>query len=192
MWYRRLPVSSTRKIARVTDLLLLCYNLHKQELSFEEAFDAIATRYHEIVEGLSAKIDIDALLESMQNAIESGASQDFVVSRGEWLMAQILAAALEFEFVDAKDLIFFDSEGNFDEDATHRVLSEFWQEHPVAVIPGFYGSMPGGEIKTFPRGGSDITGAIIARGFNVDRYEIGRTYQVSLWSTHESSQKQSR
>jgi aspartate kinase len=159
------------KDRKITDLLILCHDLRAQEISFEEAFDAIAVRYREIVEGLNLDMDIDTLLEQVRESIVSGGSKDLIVSRGEWLIGQILAVALDFEFVDAKDLVFFDIHGNFNEEDTHAALGDFWRDHPNAVIPGFYGSMPGGEIVTFPRGGSDITGAIIARGFNTDMYE---------------------
>lgn len=159
------------KDRKVTDLLILCHDLHVQGMSFEEAFKVIADRYREIVEGLALDMDIEVLLEEVRLQIEQDATRDFVISRGEWLMGKILAKALEFDLIDAKDVIFFDEDGRFDEDRTYTALAEHHVDHPQAVIPGFYGSMPGGGIKTFPRGGSDITGAIVARGFDIGMYE---------------------
>lgn len=165
------PGKLHRKDHKVTDLLILCHELHEQGMSFDEAFGGIAGKYHEIVEGLGIRIDVNALLEEVRRKIEEGASLDLVVSRGEWLMAQVLACALDFEFADAKDLIFFDQDGHFDEGRTYQALRVYRAEHPYAVIPGFYGSMPDGSVKTFPRGGSDITGAVVARGFDIGTYE---------------------
>ena len=156
---------------KITDLLLLCHALHEQNLSISDAFGAIESTYRTIVADLRIAFDIDTPLEHIRTALTVGASVDFVASRGEWLLAQIMARALLYDFVDAAGTIFFDHEGRYDEASTLHALTEMRDAHTHAVIPGFYGTVPNGDIKTFSRGGSDITGAIVAHGINADLYE---------------------
>jgi aspartate kinase len=156
---------------KVTDLLYLCHSSVQQKVSFGEAFDLISRRYLEIIDELGIPFELQSTLERIRNKIANGASVEYTASRGEFLNGLILAEYLGFDFVDPADIIFFDHRGKFDAKKTQEVISKHLTQHDYAVIPGFYGSTPDGKIKTFSRGGSDITGAIIARGVNADLYE---------------------
>jgi len=156
---------------KITDLLYTCHKKASQGEGFEGAFEAIAQRYRDIIKGLNLDLDFEPLLSEIKGRIASGASVDYVASRGEYLNGIIMAKLLGYDFVDAADIIFFDQNGIFDSERTNEAVARRLSQHERAVIPGFYGSMPSGEIKTFPRGGSDITGAIIARGVNAEVYE---------------------
>jgi aspartate kinase len=158
---------------KVTDLLYRC-----QEHVFcnrrDEAravFDIIEGRYVEIANGLGTGFDIKTPLCRVWNDTLAGASADYVASRGEYLNGLILADMLGYDFVDPAEGIFFHADGTLDEARTQYTLSQKLQKHAHAVIPGFYGSMANGCIKTFSRGGSDITGAIVARAANAELYE---------------------
>ncbi|NTV55639.1 MAG: ACT domain-containing protein, partial [Candidatus Moranbacteria bacterium] len=131
----------------------------------------ITGRFKEIVSGLELTLDIDGLLGEIRQAIQQGATLDYVRSRGEFLNAQIIAEALGYEFVDAKDLVHFDENGDFDMKKSFIAISELSLRCKRVVIPGYYGAMPDGSIKTFDRGGSDTTGAVVAHGIGVDLYE---------------------
>lgn len=156
---------------KITDLLIGCHDLHETGESFEVEFNKIAERFREIVNDLGLGLDIESLLGDIRQAITDGASRDHVASRGEFLNAQIVAEALGYEFVDAKNLIRFHGDGRFDEKNTFVNISRFSLKCNKAVIPGYYGSFPDGSIKTFDRGGSDTTGAVVAHGVGADLYE---------------------
>ena len=156
---------------KITDMLYLCHAHAQQSLPFDDVFDRIANRYLEIVSDLGLSLDMQPYLDEVKQNIADGASADYTASRGEFLNGPIIAAVLGYDFVDAADLIVFDSRGRFDSDTTQERMSAKLANHDRAVIPGFYGSMPNGDIKTFSRGGSDITGAIVARGVNAALYE---------------------
>lgn len=156
---------------KVTDLFYLCHAHVQHKISFTEVFKVIESRYYEIVNELGLSIDIGSYLDEIKDKISKGATEDYTASRGEFLNGIILANFLNYEFVDAASIIFFDKDGNFDSAKTSKAISEKLSNIERAVIPGFYGSMPNGEIKTFSRGGSDITGAIIARDTQSILYE---------------------
>ncbi|WP_074364660.1 aspartate kinase [Clostridium sp. N3C] len=162
---------------KITDLLYLCHAHVQQGIPFNDVFDIIAARYKEIVACLILKyhhlkeLDIDYILENVKKQIADGASADFTASRGEYINGIILAKLLGYEFVDAAELIYFNEAGVFDAEKTNTLVQEKLASIERAVIPGFYGSMPDGSIKVFSRGGSDVTGAIIARGTNSSLYE---------------------
>lgn len=159
------------KDTKVTDLLYTCYEQAQKGLSCKETFSLIKARYEEIITQLGLSIRLDEEFDTIQKAIDAGASSDYAASRGEYLCGKVLSAFLNWAFVDAKDVVFFDEDGRFDAEKTQSVLSRRLAEEKNAVIPGFYGSLPNGEIKTFSRGGSDITGAIVARAVNARIYE---------------------
>ncbi len=159
------------KDRKVTDLLYQCHSYIQQKTSFEETFDLISSRYIEIIDELGLSFDLKPTLEQIKSKIAHGASVEYTASRGEFLNGLILAEYLDFDFVDPADIIFFDHQGKFDAQKTQEVISKRLTQHKYAVIPGFYGSTPDGKVKTFSRGGSDITGAIIARGVSADLYE---------------------
>ena len=156
---------------KITDLLYLCHAHVQQGIAFDEVFNVIAQRYEELVTELEVDVDIKQYLEEIKANVAGGASADYTASRGEYLNGLILAGYLGYKFIDAAELIFFDEQGNFDRDRTKNVVRETLSSIDKAVIPGFYGATPDGEIKTFSRGGSDITGAIIAGGIKADLYE---------------------
>jgi aspartate kinase len=156
---------------KVTDLLIKVYNESAAGLPFEETFREIAERYLGIIRGLGLDLDLTAELETIHNQLTEGTTLDYVASRGEYLNGVIMAYYLGFTFIDAAEVIFFDEDGNFEAELTNRVMSRRLSRCKNAVIPGFYGSMPNGAVKTFSRGGSDITGAIVARAAKADLYE---------------------
>ena len=156
---------------KVTDLL---YKTHAQFTNGEDfsgTLDKISKRYGEIISELGIEFDIDSELDAIEKNIISGASADYPASRGEYINSKIIAKFLGWEFVDAAEVIFFRDNGSLNESKTFRVMGERLQALDHAVIPGFYGSLPNGSIKTFSRGGSDVTGSIVARSVKADLYE---------------------
>lgn len=163
---------------KVTDLLYLCYktrnnvfNLNKNNNTYKEIFNEISERFKNIVEKLSLNIDIELELKKIINDLENDCEEDYFVSRGEYLNSKILAEFIGFDFVDAKDIIFFNKEGSLNTEKTYRRIGKELKGREKVVIPGFYGTYSTGKIKTFSRGGSDITGSLISRAINVDIYE---------------------
>ncbi|NLY91046.1 MAG: aspartate kinase [Firmicutes bacterium] len=156
---------------KVTDLLYKCHALAQEGHPFMDVFTVIKDRYQSICADLGLSLDLDPEFNAIERAIAAGASADFTASRGEYLNGKILAAYLGYTFVDPATIIFFDQQGHFDAEKTQAVLSQELALHRKAVIPGFYGSTPDGQIHTFSRGGSDITGAIVARGVQATLYE---------------------
>ncbi|MGI6704759.1 MAG: aspartate kinase [Clostridia bacterium] len=156
---------------KITDLLYLCHAHVQQEIPFDDVFEIISKRYLDIIRDLGLSLDLNPYLEEIKRNIASGASADYTASRGEYLSGLILAELLGYDFVDPAELIYFNHKGCFDAERTQQSIRERLSRHQRAVIPGFYGSNHKGEIKTFSRGGSDITGAIIARSVEADVYE---------------------
>lgn len=154
---------------KVTDLLIRASGLPEAEA--EDVLSSIKSRFKVIARGLGVELDIDREFEKILAAVGDESRTDYIVSRGEYLNAKIMAAYLGYEFVDAEGNIFFDSEGRYDVAATKAALGKTLEVHHNAVIPGFYGTMPDGSIRTFSRGGSDITGAIVAAVCSADIYE---------------------
>lgn len=156
---------------KVTDLLLMCYQLYSHDISYEEVFIQIQERFTEINEDLGLGVALDYIFGEIKSQLDKGASKDFLVSRGEYLNGILLAKYLDYDFFDAADLISFDSKGNLLEAETRENIEKLIGKDEKAVIPGFYGSDPDGNIATFSRGGSDVTGSIIADGTGSDLYE---------------------
>ncbi len=156
---------------KVTDLLYRCFELALADQGIDETFSKIEARYRSIIEELGLDLSLEKEFETIRTAILHCAGRDYIASRGEYLNGIILANYLGFDFIDPQKYIFFREDGNFDSEKTNIILSAILKEHYQAVIPGFYGSMPNGTIKTFSRGGSDITGSIVARAVNADLYE---------------------
>lgn len=156
---------------KVTDMLYNCYNMVKNHEDIDEYYKQISARYNGIISDLGLSFDISGELEYIKNALQHRSGRDFAASRGEYLNGLILAKYLGYDFIDAENVIFFKENGSFDEEKTNDVMSEELKKHEHAVIPGFYGVMPNGTIKTFSRGGSDITGSIVARAAEADLYE---------------------
>ena len=156
---------------KVTDMLYQCYEAAKNREDISVLFSAIAERYNSIIRDLGLNFDIGGELEYIKNAFLHHAGRDFAASRGEYLNSLILAKYLGFSFIDAESVVYFRENGSFDEEKTNSAMREELATRPYAVIPGFYGVMPNGTIKTFSRGGSDITGSIVARAADASIYE---------------------
>ena len=156
---------------KVTDMLYTCYNMIRNHQDISEYYQKIVERYNDIITGLGINFDITGELEYIKNAMMARSGRDYAASRGEYLNSLILAKYLGFDFIDAENVIFFKENSTFDAEKTNQAMRDELAKHKNAVIPGFYGSMPNGTIKTFSRGGSDITGSIVARAVNADIYE---------------------
>lgn len=156
---------------KVTDMLYNCYDIAARGEDFGEAFAAIEERFNGIIRDLSLDMSLDEEFAGIKNAFAHRAGRDFAASRGEYLNSIIMAKLLGFEFIDPAGYIRFDEQGVFDLDATRELLCPRLAKCEKAVIPGFYGSMPNDTIKTFSRGGSDITGSIVANAVNAVIYE---------------------
>lgn len=156
---------------KITDMLIKCSDDAKNG-SCAKSFESVSARFIEIVKELGIKLDIETILKETQVEMDAQhGDYDFCVSRGEYLNARIMAEVLGFEFVDACDIIKFDINGDFIADYTNDVASKRLQGTNGVVVPGFYGSCPNKRIKTFSRGGSDISGSIIARAVKAEKYE---------------------
>ena len=165
------PGKRFSKDKKVTDMLYSCYanvtgkgGLEKMDAELSD----IKARYTEIIEGLSLKLSLDDEFKTIRENFVKKAGKDYAASRGEYLNGIIMADYLGYEFIDAAEVIKFKTDGEFDSELTNKVLSEKLKTCVNAVIPGFYGSLPDGTIKTFSRGGSDITGSIVARACHAD------------------------
>ena len=156
---------------KVTDMLYKCYGAAVKGKKFTDLLKDIQERYNEIIEGLGLTLSLEEEFEIIRDNFAKKAGRDYAASRGEYLNGIIMANYLGYEFIDAAEVIFFDEEGKFDADKTDEILSERLNKAERAVIPGFYGSLPDGTIKTFSRGGSDVTGSIVAKAAKVDLYE---------------------
>lgn len=156
---------------KVTDMLIACHGLSVSGGDWEPLFSEIRSRYESIVSGLSLSLDLSAEFAEIGRNIREGTTRDYVASRGEYLNGIIAAALLNYDFIDAAELIRFNDDRTFNAEETNSMAALVLSQHRCAVIPGFYGSAPDGSIVTFSRGGSDITGAIIARACVADMYE---------------------
>ena len=165
------PGKRFKEDTKITDMLYSCYELAAKGGDFEPQFAAIESRYNSIIKDLGLKISLDKEFTQIKNGFIGRAGRDYAASRGEYLNSKLLAEYLGFEFIDPAGYIFFNESGVFDLDKTTEVLSKKLAETEYAVIPGFYGAMPNDTIKTFSRGGSDVTGSIVARAANAEIYE---------------------
>ena len=156
---------------KVTDKLYECYHTAKAGGDFHAVLDVIKARYQDIIDGLSLSLDLSEEFRVIEETIAAGCDSDYVASRGEYLNGIVLAKALGYDFVDAKDVLFFDKDGFLDVYKTQKVMSTVLKLHTRAVIPGFYGARPDGTVQTFSRGGSDISGSVVARACDADLYE---------------------
>lgn len=156
---------------KVTDLLYMCHQLASHHIDIGDVFSLVEERYLQIRDGLSIDLDIEDRLRQMRDQIESGVGAEHAASRGEYLNGLLLAEYLGYRFVDASEVIVFDESGKYDEAATINRLATTIGKDDRVVIPGFYGADAAGVIHTFSRGGSDVTGAIVAQALDADLYE---------------------
>lgn len=165
------PGKRFAKDSKVTDMLYECYALAEADKDFLGELQAIKERYQEIIDGLKLKLSLDEEFKTIEKNFKEKAGDNYAASRGEYLNGIIMAAYLNYTFVDAAEVIFFKDNGEFDAEKTNEVLSERLAGCPNAVVPGFYGAYADGRVKTFSRGGSDITGSIVAKAIKADVYE---------------------
>ncbi len=165
------PGKRSNNDSKITDLLYLCHTQDQHGVNFDNTFAIIVERYQDIVEGLGLSLDLTPYFKTIKMEMKNQSSVDYIASRGEYLNAIILSELLDYKFVDAKDIIKFNKNHTLDPELTNKKIKEHLIIDKGAVIPGFYGALPNGKIKIFPRGGSDITGALIAKGVNSKIYE---------------------
>ena len=165
------PGKRNSKDTKVTDMLYACYDLAENDQDFKVMLRKIKDRYDSIINGLNLKLALDEEFKIIAENFKAKAGADYAASRGEYLNGIIMANYLGYEFIDSATVIFFDENGNFDAEKTDKVLSKKLEQTEKAVIPGFYGAGPDGKVVTFSRGGSDITGSIVAKAVHADIYE---------------------
>lgn len=156
---------------KVTDMLYQCYGAAESGRDFSELLSKIKDRYYEIIKGLSLDLSLEDEFKTIEKSFKEKAGKDYAASRGEYLNGIIMANYLGYEFIDSATVIAFNEDGSFNPEKTNTVLSAKLSTCENAVIPGFYGAYPDGSVKTFSRGGSDITGSIVAKAVKADLYE---------------------
>ena len=156
---------------KITDILYLCKKHIEHNLPYDQLFQVVADRFMAVQINLGVKVDLLRYFDEIRENLKQNPSADYIASRGEYLNAVLVAAFLGYDFVDTKDLIKFDAKGRLLMAETDEAIRSELAKHERAVLPGFYGSLPDGSVKTFSRGGSDITGALVARAVNADVYE---------------------
>ena len=157
--------------SKITDLLYLCKTHIEHKIPYQQIFQVVRDRFMAVRVNLDVDVNLDREFDEIKKNLEDGASADYIASRGEYLNAMIIAAYLGYDFVDAAKMVKFDEKGRFMEELTNKEIKKELANHEKAVIPGFYGSKVDGSVRTFSRGGSDITGALVARAVEADVYE---------------------
>lgn len=165
------PGKRNDKDEKVTDLLYQCYDAAAAGTAYKKILEKIKKRYEEIIEGLDLNLSLDHEFDRIEENFLAKAGRDYAASRGEYLNGILMAQYLGYEFIDAAEVIFFNDNGVFDAESTNKELGERLEHVERAVIPGFYGSTHSGVVKTFSRGGSDVTGSVVARAIHADMYE---------------------
>ena len=156
---------------KVTDLLYTCYDKAEAGEDFTDVLTEIKGRFYEIIKGLNLDLSLEEEFRQIGADFKAHAGNEYAASRGEFLNGKVMAAYLGYEFIDSATVIRFDKNGNFDADKTDKLLSKRLQKCERAVVPGFYGGMEDGTVKTFSRGGSDVTGSLVAKAIHADIYE---------------------
>ena len=156
---------------KVTDMLYSCYEAAEAGQEFDEKLQAIKERFQEIIRGLSLELSLDSEFEQIAADFSAHAGKEYAASRGEFLNGKVMAAYLGYEFVDAAEVIRFDKNGVLEAEKTNKLLGKRLAKCEKAVIPGFYGAEDGGKVRTFSRGGSDVTGSLVAKAIMADMYE---------------------
>ena len=156
---------------KVTDMLYSCYEAAEAGQAFDRKLQAIKERFQEIIRGLSLELSLDSEFEQIAADFSAHAGKEYAASRGEFLNGKVMAAYLGYEFVDAAEVIRFDKNGVLEAEKTNKLLGKRLAKCEKAVIPGFYGAEDGGKVRTFSRGGSDVTGSLVAKAIMADMYE---------------------
>ncbi len=165
------PGKRNDKDIKITDLLYRCYSIAEKKEDFSEVLGMIKDRYASIIKDLQIEFDLDAEFALIEESLKTNPREDYAASRGEYLNARIIARYFGYDFLDPKDFFVFDDEDELMEEETYKKTAEALTNANRSVIAGFYGSRPNGEIVTFDRGGSDITGSVIAKAIHADMYE---------------------
>ena len=165
------PGKRFSKDTKVTDMLIKAYEITVEGGDLGEQLKKIKARYDEIIDGLGLELTLDDEFATIKENLEKNPYLDYASSRGEYLNGKVLANYLGFDFIDPYETIFFNEEGQLNDYKTNKVLKKRLEEVEHAVIPGFYGQGKDGRVKTFSRGGSDVTGSIVAAAAGVDVYE---------------------
>lgn len=156
---------------KITDLLYLCKTHLEHNLPYDQIFQVVADRFMAVEINLGIDLDFSPYFDKIRENLKKNPSADYIASRGEYLNAILVAAFLGYDFVDTEGLIQFDAKGRLMAEETNEALKAELEKHERAVLPGFYGTGPDGKIRTFSRGGSDITGSLVARAVGADVYE---------------------
>lgn len=165
------PGKRNAKDTKVTDMLYACYDLAEQDQEFRIPLAKIRDRYDSIINGLNLKMSLDEEFKTIAQNFKQKAGRDYAASRGEYLNGLIMARFIGYRFIDAAEVIRFDENGSFDAQTTDKLMSAKLEKAGKAVIPGFYGADAQGRVVTFSRGGSDITGSIVAKACHASVYE---------------------
>lgn len=165
------PGKRHKNDTKVTDMLYTCYELAQADGDYKPVLRKIRARYNEIINGLKLNMSLDDEFAAIEENFKNKAGIDYAASRGEYLNGILMSRYIGYDFIDAAEVIRFDKKGNFDPDTTNKILKERLKKTERAVIPGFYGATADGQVKTFSRGGSDITGSIVAKASKADLYE---------------------
>ena len=165
------PGKRNDKDEKVTDMLYQCYDAASTGGAYKKILEKIKNRYEEIIDGLELNLNLTHEFDRIEENFVNKIGRDYAASRGEYLNGLVMAEYLGYEFVDAAEVVFFDENGVFDAETTNRELGERLEHIERAVIPGFYGAAADGTVKTFSRGGSDVTGSIVAKAIHADMYE---------------------
>ena len=156
---------------KITDLLYILGAHLKYNVGYDDIWNMFSSRFIGVKEELGLKYDIEGDLEALKNELRSHIQTDYLVSRGEYFTAKLMSEYLGFTFVDAKELISFDYDGKINYEVTEEKVNQAFAKYGRIIVPGFYGSFPNGSIKLLSRGGSDVTGSILAKSLNASMYE---------------------
>lgn len=157
---------------KITDLLYLCKTHMEHNLPYDQVFQVVTDRYMAVKLNLGVEVDLQKHFDIIKENLKKGCSADYIASRGEYLNAVLIAAFLGYDFVDTEGLVLFDNKGRLIQEETDEALRTELAKHERAVLPGFYGTNKSdGKVRTFSRGGSDITGSLVARAVGADVYE---------------------
>ena len=165
------PGKRRKEDNKITDMLYLLSSHVKYNIDASALISTIAERYEEIKTELNLGVDIKREFEIIMENVKRGAGEEYIVSRGEYLSAKLMASYIGYEFVDAADVVKFNYDGTLNEEGTAEAVKSKFEEVGNMVVPGFYGAYPSGEIKLFSRGGSDVTGSLMAMSVNAEKYE---------------------
>ncbi|MBQ7091975.1 MAG: aspartate kinase, partial [Clostridia bacterium] len=165
------PGKRFKEDKKITDLLYACHDSVRHGVDAKHAFRQVADRFRQIVKELGLKIDLESEFKNVESDLEAGASIDYCASRGEYFSALIMSALLQWPLIDPAQCLFFDHNGGANLHMADRELKRVIGESSCGVMPGFYGAMAGGGVRTFARGGSDISGALLANASGSDVYE---------------------